>query len=102
MLCSSIAFGSSQVARAQEAASPMLLEPAITVKATPTPRPKRRTSEPIVEIPTEAPNEKPPPIAEETPRAEELQHQVRPQKRKLARKSARRPLPNPGGPIFPL
>ena len=72
ILCSSVAFGASQVARAQDAASPKLLEPGITVKATPTPRSKKQTSEPIVEIPTEAASEKPPPIAEETPRAEEL------------------------------
>ena len=71
-MCSSIAFGASQVARAQDAASPKLLEPAITVKATPTPRSKKQTSEPMVEIPTEAAGEKPPPVAEETPRAEEL------------------------------
>ena len=72
IMCSSIAFGASQVARAQDAASPKLLEPAITVKATPTPRSKKQTSEPMVEIPTEAASEKPPPVAEETPRAEEL------------------------------
>ena len=72
ILCSSVAFGASQVARAQDAASPKLLEPGITVKATPTPRSKKQTSEPMVEIPTEAASEKPPPIAEETPRAEEL------------------------------
>ena len=72
IMCSSIAFGASQVARAQDAASPRLLEPAITVKATPTPRFKKQTSEPMVEIPTEAASEKPPPVAEETPRAEEL------------------------------
>src|SRR5206468_3263858 len=72
IMCSSIAFGASQVARAQDAASPKLLEPAITVKATPTPWSKKQTSEPMVEIPTEAASEKPPPVAEETPRAEEL------------------------------
>ena len=72
ILCGSIAFGASQIARAQDAASPRLLEPAITVKATPTPRSKKQTSEPMVEIPTEAASEKPPPVAEETPRAEEL------------------------------
>jgi TonB family protein len=72
ILCSSVAFGASQVARAQDAASPKLLEPAITVKTTPTPRSKKQTSEPMVEIPTEAASEKPPPIAEETPRTEEL------------------------------
>src|SRR6266699_1828867 len=72
IMCSSIAFGASQVARAQDAASPKLLEPAITVKATPTARSKKQTSEPMVEIPTEAASEKPPPVAEETPRAEEL------------------------------
>ena len=72
IMCSSIAFGASQVARAQDAASPKLLQPAITVKATPTARSKKQTSEPMVEIPTEAASEKPPPVAEETPRAEEL------------------------------
>jgi len=72
ILCSSVAFGASQVARAQDAASPKLLEPGITVKATPTPRSKKQTSEPMVEIPTEAASEKPSPIAEETPRTEEL------------------------------
>ncbi|PYI95026.1 MAG: hypothetical protein DME98_18015 [Verrucomicrobia bacterium] len=84
ILCSSIAFGASQVARAQDAASPRLLEPAITVKATPTPRPKKQTSEPIVEIPTEGASEKPPPIAEETPRAEELATPAPPTEKKTA------------------
>src|SRR5260370_29586269 len=71
ILCSSIAFGASQIARAQDAASPGLLEPAITVKATPGPRPKRRMSERTVQIPTEASSEKPPPLTEDARRAEE-------------------------------
>jgi TonB family protein len=50
----------------------MLLEPSVTVTATPTPRPKKRTSEPSVETSTKAPNEKPAPVAEETPPAEAL------------------------------
>ena len=91
ILCSSIAFGASQIARAQDAASPEILEPAITVKATPTPRPKKRTSEPTVEIPTEAASEKPPPIAEETPRAEELATPAPPTEKKTrAKKRATR------------
>ena len=91
ILCSSIAFGASQIARAQDAASPELLERAITVKATPTPRPKKRTSEPTVEIPTEAASEKPPPIAEETPRAEELATPAPPTEKKTrAKKRATR------------
>ena len=71
ILCSSVAFAGSQFARAQDAASPTL-EPSETIKATPRPRPKERTSKPSVEISSKAPSEKPAPIAEETPRAEEL------------------------------
>ena len=101
MLCSSIAFGASQVARAQDAASPRLLEPAITVKATPTPRPKKRTSGPTVEIPTEAPSEKPPPIAEETPRAEGLAAPAPPTEKKTRAK--KRATPAQSGPTsFPI
>jgi TonB family protein len=58
--------------RAQDAAAPTLLEPSVTVRATPTPRPKKRTSEPSVEISTKAPSEKSAPVGEETPRAEAL------------------------------
>jgi TonB family protein len=96
ILCSSIAFGASQVARAQDAASPGLLEPAITVKATPTPRPKKRTSEPTVEIPTEAASEKPPPIAEETPRIEELATPAPPTEKKTPAKKRATPAAQPG------
>ena len=71
ILCSSVAFAGSQFARAQDAASPTL-EPSETIKATPRPRPKERTSKPSVEISSKAPSENPAPIAEETPRAEEL------------------------------
>ena len=53
ILCSSVAFAGSQF-------------------ATPRPRPKERTSKPSVEISSKAPSENPAPIAEETPRAEEL------------------------------
>jgi TonB family protein len=102
ILCSSIAFGASQGARAQDAASPGLLEPAITVKATPTPRPKRRTSEPMVEIPTEAASEKPPPIAEETPRAEDLATPAPPTEKKTRAKKRARPAAQPGPAEFPI
>ena len=102
ILCSSIAFGASQVTRAQDAAAPRLLEPAITVKATPTPRPKRRTSEPTVEIPTEAPSEKPPPIAEETPRAQELARPAPPTKKKTRAKKRATPAAQPGPAEFPI
>ena len=102
ILCSSIAFGASQIARAQDAASPGLLEPAITVKATPAPRPKKRTSEPTVEIPTEASSEKPPPLAEETPRAEELATTAPPTEKKTRAKKHATPGAQPGPPEFPI
>ena len=71
LLCTAAAFAGSQFARAQDAASPTLLEPSVTVKAS-THRPTKRTSEPSVEISTETPSEKPAAVAEETPPAEEL------------------------------
>jgi periplasmic protein TonB len=71
VLCTSIAVAGSQFARAQDAASPMLLEPSVAVKTAPTHRPTKQTSEPIVEIPTTRPSEKPAAVAEETPPAEE-------------------------------
>src|SRR5882724_1194515 len=102
ILCGSIAFGASQIARAQDAASPRLLEPAITVKATPTPRLKKRTSEPTVEIPTEASSEKPPPIAEETPRAEELAIPAPRTEKKTRAKKRARPAAQSGPTEFPI
>ena len=102
ILCSSIAFGASQVPRAQDAASPGLLEPAITAKATPAPRPKKRTSEPTVEIPTEASSEKPPPLAEETPRAEELATTAPPTEKKTRAKKHATPGAQPGPAEFPI
>jgi len=72
LLCTAAAFAGSQFARAQDAASPTLLEPSVTVKATSTHRPTKRTSGPSVEISTETPSEKPAAVAEETPPAEEL------------------------------
>jgi TonB family protein len=76
LLCTAAAFAGSQFARAQDAASPSLLEPSVTVKATPTYRPTKRTSEPSVEISTETPSEKPAAVAEETRPAEELARAV--------------------------
>ena len=102
ILCSSIAFGASQIARAQDAASPGLLETAITVKATPAPRPKKRTSEPTVEIPTEASSEKPPPLAEETPRAEELATTAPPTEKRTRAKKRATHSAQPGAPEFPI
>jgi TonB family protein len=98
----SIAFGASQVTRAQDAASPGLLEPAITLKATPTPRLKKRTSEPTVEIPTEAASEKPSPIAEETPLAEELATPAPPTEKKTRAKKRATPAARPGPAEFPI
>ena len=72
LLCTGVAFVGSQFARAQDAASSTLLEPSVTVKATPTHRPTKRRSGPIVEIATETSSGKPAAAAEETPRAEEL------------------------------
>jgi len=71
LLCTGVAFAAPQFARAQDAASPNLLEPSATVKATPTHQPTKRTSGPSVEIVTETPSEKPAAVAEETPRVEE-------------------------------
>ena len=102
ILCTSIAFGASQIARAQDAASPGLLETAITVKATPAPRPKKRTSEPTVEIPTEASSEKPPPLAEETPRAEELATTAPPTEKRTRAKKRATPSAQPGPAEFPI
>jgi TonB family protein len=102
MLCSSIAFGASQVARAQDAASPRLLEPAITVKAMPTPLPKKRTSGPTVEIPTEAPSEKHPPISEERPHAEELATPAPPTEKKTRAKKRAMPAAQPAPAGFPI
>jgi TonB family protein len=102
MLCSSVAFGAPQVAQAQDAASPRLLEPAITEKVTPAPRSKKRTSGPTVEIPTEAPNEKPPPIAEETPGAEELATPAPPTEKKTRAKRRATPAAQPGRAEFPI
>jgi TonB family protein len=63
------------------------------VTATPTPRPKKRTSEPSVEISTKAPSEKPAPVAEETPPAEELTTPApRPEKKAHVK---RHPTPTP-------
>jgi TonB family protein len=88
VLFTGVALAGSQLAQAQDAASPTLLEPSVAVRATPTPRPKKRTSEPSAEISTEtrteqptavaeetiatkAPSEKPAPIVEEPPPSEE-------------------------------
>jgi periplasmic protein TonB len=88
VVCSGVALGGSQLAPAQDAASPTLLEPSLTARARPTPRPKKRTSERTVEISTKtrserptavaketistkAPSETPRPAAEDTPPAEE-------------------------------
>ena len=102
MLCSSIAFGASQVARAQALAAPRLLEPAITVNATPIPRPKKLPSGPTVEIPTEASSERPPPIAEETPHAEELARPAPPTEKKTRAKRRATPAAQPGRAEFPI
>jgi TonB family protein len=106
-LCSGGVFTGSHFVRGQDAASPTLLEPSVSVKATPASRPKKRTSEPSVEISkapsersarvaeetisTKAPNQKPPPLAEETPRTEELATPVPPPEKKTRVK--RRPTP---------
>jgi TonB family protein len=102
ILCSSIAFGASQVARAQALAPPRLLEPALTVNPTPTPRPKKLPSGPSVEIPTEASSERPPPIAEETPRAEELATPAPLTEKKTRAKRRATPTAQPGRAEFPI
>jgi TonB family protein len=73
VVCTGVAFAASPLARAQQATSATLSEYSHPVKATPTLSPEKRTSEPFEEIiSTKTPSQKPAPVAEQTPRAEEL------------------------------
>ena len=73
ILCTGVALVGSPLGRAQEATSATLSEYSQPVKATPTPSPEKRTSKPVVEIVSaKTPSQKAAPVAEQTPRAEEL------------------------------
>jgi TonB family protein len=72
VLCTGIAFAGSPLARGQDATSATLPGQSEPVESTPTPIPKKRTSEPSVEISGKTRSEKPAPVAEQTPRTEEL------------------------------
>ena len=71
-LCTSVALAASPLVRAQDATSATLQESPKKPEATPTPRPERSTRKPSVEISTGTPNQKPAPVAEQTPSPEEL------------------------------
>jgi TonB family protein len=102
VLCTGVAFAGSRSARAQDAASPTLLEPSVTVTATPTPRPKMRTSETSVEVATKAPSEKPAPVAEETPHAEVLATPAATTQKKAHVKSRATPAAQPAAAELPF
>jgi len=72
VLCTGIALVGSPVARAQDAASATLSKYSPPVEATPTTSVKKQTSKPTLEISAKMPNQKRAPVAEQTPRAEEL------------------------------
>jgi TonB family protein len=72
-LCLSVALAASPLARAQEAVTVPFPEHSGRVNATPTPSSEKPTSEPVVEIiSTKTPSQKPAPVAEQTPSAQEL------------------------------
>ncbi len=73
ILCIGVALAASPLARAQEAVTVPLPEHSGRVNATLTPSSEKPTSEPVVEIiSTKTPSQKPAPVAEQTPSAEEL------------------------------
>lgn len=73
VLCTGVALAGSSLARAQDAAtSGTVQEQPQPIEPTPIPSPEKRTSKPTLEISTETPSQKPAPVAEQTPRAEEL------------------------------
>ena len=72
VLCTGIALVGSSVAQAQDAAPAALQEHSQPTEPTPIPSPEKRMSKPTLEISTETPSQKPTPVAEQTPPAEEL------------------------------
>ena len=72
VLCTGIALVGSSLARAQDAAPATLQVHPQPEEPTPIPRPEKRMSKPTLEISTETPSQKPTPLAEQTPPAEEL------------------------------
>jgi TonB family protein len=72
VLCMSVALAGSPLARAQDATSGTVQGQPQPIEPTPIPSPKKRTSKPTLEISAKTPSQKPAPVAEQTPRAEEL------------------------------
>jgi len=72
VLCTSVALAGSPLARAQAATSGTVQEQPQPIEPTPIPSPEKQTSKPTVEISAETPSQKPAPVAEQTPPAEEL------------------------------
>jgi TonB family protein len=72
VLCTGIALVGSSLARAQDAAPATLQVHPQPAEPTPMPKPEKRMSKPTLEISTETPGQKPTPVAEQTPPAEEL------------------------------
>jgi TonB family protein len=71
VLCAGVAFTGLPLARAQQATSATLPEPPESVEATPLPTPEKPISKPTLEI-SAKPHQKPAPVPEHTPSAEEL------------------------------
>ena len=106
VLCTGIALVGLPVARAQDATSATLPGYSPPVEATPTPSVKKQTSKPTLEISAETPNQKPAPVAEQTPRAEELatpaataEEKTRVKRRATPGAQAKAPAPPVVGPI---
>jgi TonB family protein len=72
VLCTGVVIAGSALARAQDVTSGTVQEQPQPIEPTPIPSPKKRTSKPTLEISAETPSQKPAPVAEQTPRAEEL------------------------------
>ena len=95
VLCTGVALAGSQLARGQDATSANLREHSQPGKATPTPSPEDRMSKPSVEISAETPNQKPSPVAEQTPHAEKLATLAAPAEKKTRLKRRATPAPQP-------
>jgi TonB family protein len=72
VLCTGIALAGSALARAQDATSGTVHEQPQPIEPTPIRNPEKRTSKPTLEVSAETPSQKPAPVAEQTPPAEEL------------------------------
>jgi TonB family protein len=82
VVCILVLASSAPLARPQDATSANLPERFETGEATPTPRSKKKKGEPIPEIAAKASSQKPAPVPEQTPAAEEPATPVAPVKKK--------------------